>query len=120
MKLVILVRADLNMPAGKLGVQVGHAAERWLIDAIAKKVRLTTVQKMWLDDPLKRKILLSVADEVELQRVAEEAKRAGLPAHVVTDAGLTVFTEPTVTVAALGPAENEVIDPITGHLKLYR
>lgn len=120
LKLVVVVRADLNMPAGKLGVQVGHAVEGWLINAIATKAPLTIVQKMWLDDPLKRKILLSVADEAELRQVVERAEAAGVAAHVVTDAGLTVFSEPTVTVAALGPAETDTIDPVTRHLKLYR
>ena len=66
------------------------------------------------------KVCVQVPDEAALLAVAEEAKKAGLECHVVTDAGLTEFDGvPTNTCLAIGPDEAEKIDMVTGKLQLY-
>lgn len=64
------------------------------------------------------KICVSVNSEQELMNVYFEAKEKGLPCAYVQDLGLTEFRGiPTMTAVAIGPASDEIINEITGHLK---
>ena len=63
------------------------------------------------------KVCLRVDDEVALLAVAEGARRLGLPAHVVADAGRTQVAAGSRTVLAVLGAGEEV-DKLTGRLKL--
>jgi peptidyl-tRNA hydrolase, PTH2 family len=111
-KLVILVRADLAMGRGKLAAQVAHAAVHAVLD------RLDTPDcTTWLQDG-QPKIVLKVADEDELRRITKAAKRAALPAILVSDAGRTQLPFGTATCGAIGPAEDHRIDALTGDLSL--
>lgn len=47
------------------------------------------------------------------------AKAAGVNHHVVMDAGRTQVASGTRTVLAVGPAPVELVNKLTGHLKLY-
>ena len=53
---------------------------------------------------------------VALQR---EARKQGLVACVIRDAGRTQIAAGSRTVLAIGPAPKQLIDKVTGHLKLY-
>jgi PTH2 family peptidyl-tRNA hydrolase len=64
------------------------------------------------------KICVGVNSEEELQAIYTKALEAGLPTYLVLDAGLTEFKQPTYTAVAIGPANSEEIDKITGILKL--
>ncbi len=64
------------------------------------------------------KIVLACKDEEELFRLKEMAELKGIPASIIADAGRTFLAEGTVTCLGLGPARVEVIDEITGDLKL--
>ncbi|MBK7398941.1 MAG: peptidyl-tRNA hydrolase [Myxococcales bacterium] len=58
--------------------------------------------------------------EAELVEVFTRARAAGLPAHLIRDAGRTEFGGvPTLTCCAIGPADAAAIDAITGNLTLY-
>lgn len=129
-KQVILVRKDLKMNAGKAGAQVAHASS----SVILKKSPTIRIWKwtfkpllynrnsafgIWADIRFK-KICLAVNSELELINLYHLAKNEGLPCSLIKDAGLTVFTEPTYTTAAIGPAWPDQIDKLTKHLKLYR
>lgn len=118
LKMAILIRRDIPIPAGKLAVQVGHAVEGWAIDVLAGERPISDDERAWLRDPLKRKICLAVNDLAELEALAARARSLGIDAHIVTDAGLTVFPEPTVTCCAIGPSART--DEVTRNLKLYR
>jgi len=57
----------------------------------------------------------SVAQVRELERQARLLK---VPTHAVIDAGRTQIAAGSLTVLAVGPAPVDLIDRITGHLKL--
>lgn len=118
-KQVIVYRRDLNMRKGKIAAQVAHASLAVLLDrdegpAGALHIPLTPAMASWTRSRFK-KIVLSVETEADLLRVHAEARARGLPTALVTDAGHTEFGGvPTRTTCAVGPAESDAIDVITG------
>jgi PTH2 family peptidyl-tRNA hydrolase len=122
-KLVIVVRKDLQMNKGKIGAQCGHAAEYFMFDRMAWKghtasIEFSAAEVEWIKTS-HAKVVLGAKDEAEFLAVVEQARRAGLRVHTVTDAGRTKFHGvPTVTCAAFGPDYVDRLDPITGHLPL--
>ena len=79
---------------------------------------LTKEMAMWLEDRF-TKIVVGVDSEAQLDEIYRLASDAGLPVHMVEDAGLTEFKGiATKTCLAIGPANAERIDKITGHLRL--
>jgi len=63
------------------------------------------------------KIALKVEDEDHLVALKAAAQSAGLPVHIVVDAGRTQISPNTKTVLGiLGPAAD--VDAVTGSLKL--
>ena len=66
------------------------------------------------------KVCLRVDSEDELMACHDSALAAGLTSHLIRDSGRTEFGGvPTLTACAIGPAEVERIDAITGHLVPY-
>ena len=65
------------------------------------------------------KVCVKVDKEEEMYVLFDKAKKAGLTAYVVEDAGRTQVAAGSRTVLAIGPAPNSKIDEICGHLKLY-
>ena len=55
----------------------------------------------------------------ELQQLHATAAGSGLPAYLVCDAGRTEVDAGSATVVAIGPAPEDLVDSITGHLRLY-
>lgn len=129
-KQVILIRRDLKMRRGKEIAQGSHAAGEFIVHQLREKllaggshspvaVELTPAEVSWITLGI-AKVCLQVGSEEELLRYFESAKAAGLPAHVIRDSGRTEFHGvPTFTACAIGPAEVEKIDAITGELSLY-
>ena len=111
MKQVILVRKDLKLPAGKLAVQVAHAAVEATLKSSKSKV------DEWRAEGMK-KVVLEVSDLDELKKFQQMAKTEKLIASMITDAGLTVVEPGTITCLAIGPDEDGKIDKITGKLKI--
>lgn len=111
MKLVILVRQDLKMPKGKLATQVAHASVE-----VVQKSQKDTISE-WKSEGAK-KVVLKVKSLDELLKYEQEAEDLGLKTALITDAGKTVFKEPTTTCLAIGPDEDEKIDQVTGKLKI--
>ncbi|MCD6340374.1 MAG: peptidyl-tRNA hydrolase, partial [Desulfurococcales archaeon] len=54
-------------------------------------------------------------EPIQLQDLANEL---GLPASVIRDAGHTELPPGTLTAIGIGPAPSEVLDKLTGKLKL--
>ena len=63
-------------------------------------------------------MILGVDDEKELLKLRQDAEDAGLVVAIIADAGRTELAPGTVTAVGIGPADEEKIDKITGHLKL--
>ncbi len=114
LKQVILVRKDLGLPKGKLCVQVAHASLSAYLEA--EKKHPEWAQK-WLNSGQK-KIVLKVNTLDELLEIYNKAVQLDLPTVLIRDAGLTVLPPNTITSVGIGPAPENIIDKITGHLKL--
>lgn len=112
MKQAIVARADLGMGPGKLAAQVAHAS-LMAYDAADEDAR-----RAWTDAGQK-KVVLEVSSERDLFDVHEDAGREGLPRSLVKDAGHTQLDPGTVTAVAVGPAADDRVDAVTGHLSLY-
>jgi PTH2 family peptidyl-tRNA hydrolase len=91
-KQVIVVRTDLEMGKGKIAAQVGHAC-------VLGTENVRTGPK-------------------ELENVKNHAIDLDLPWSEVTDAGHTQIAPGTTTCISLGPAPEELINKVTGDLKL--
>ena len=75
--------------------------------------------KSWFEKRFK-KVVVYCPGEKELVEIYNQAKKAGLPCALITDAGLTEFNGvPTKTCVGIGPADPDEIDKITGNLPLY-
>jgi PTH2 family peptidyl-tRNA hydrolase len=137
-KQVLLIRKDLKnteghkIRTGKVVAQSCHASEAWLFGMMtitpegrmgSKGRYIGTVRginediKIWIEQGHK-KVALAVHSEDDLVKRYEEAVAAGLVAHIIVDAGLTEFGGiETKTAVAIGPANAEDINKITGDLK---
>lgn len=112
MKQVIVARRDLGMGTGKLAAQVAHASLSAVEKTSDEDVR------SWKSDG-QRKVVLRVDDQATLTDLAEEARRNGLSHALIRDAGHTQLEPGTLTTLAIGPAPENEVDRITGHLSLY-
>jgi PTH2 family peptidyl-tRNA hydrolase len=112
MKLVLVVRTDLDMGRGKIAAQVAHAA----VAATLASLRRADLAP-WLHEG-QPKVVLRVAGQEQLGEIITLAQAAGLPVEIVQDAGRTQLTPGTTTCCAVGPAEASRIDAVTGALSL--
>lgn len=114
-KMIILVRCDLNMGKGKAAVQCCHS----VLECYKQALSLYPSHVQEWEEMGQPKITLKVMNEAELNELVWKARKAGLPAQAIRDAGRTQLQAGTKTVASIGPGPSKMIDLITGHLKLY-
>jgi PTH2 family peptidyl-tRNA hydrolase len=114
MKQVVVVRKDIKMGRGKLAVQVAHAAVEC---AMESAVRNSKKVEEWRRDGAK-KIVVKADSLEDLFLLQESARKAKIVNYLVCDRGLTEFKEPTITCLGMGPDKDEVLDKLTGGLKL--
>ena len=112
MKQAIVARTDLGMGQGKLAAQVAHAS----LSAYGSTG--SSARSEWTSGGQK-KVVLKGAGESELQELADQARREGLPYALVRDAGHTQLEPGTLTALAVGPGAENVVDKVTGELSLY-
>jgi len=112
-KQVIIVREDLRMSVGKLAAQVAHGSV-----AAAERARMECAGwfKAWLAEGQKKVVLKASNDEI--YRMRDDASELMIPNELIQDAGLTELPPGTITVLAIGPAPDELIDRLTRHLPL--
>jgi PTH2 family peptidyl-tRNA hydrolase len=113
-KQAFVVREDLKLSKGKLSAQVAHAAVSCAIKAEKNKNKYFSD---WFSEGQK-KVVLKVDDLDSLLKIFKEAKSVGLVTELIKDAGLTEIPPGTITVLGIGPAPEDEIDKIVGHLKL--
>lgn len=124
-KQVIVLRKDLNMRKGKMVAQGSHASLAAITEYFTKDCDglyfFHPPQEMetWLFESSFIKICVSVDSETELFKIHSLAKLNGLPCSLIQDKGHTEFHgNPTYTAVAVGPANEKVVDLITGDLPL--
>lgn len=113
-KMVIVVRKDLKLSPGKMAAQVAHAAVNCAL--IAKK-RSPMYFDAWYNEGQK-KAVLKVNSLLELHGIKAAAEAAGLVTSLIIDAGMTELPPNTTTCLGIGPAPENLIDKVTGHLGL--
>ncbi len=114
MKQAVVVRTDLEMGKGKIAAQVAHAS----LAAAEEVMKRHQDWFSWWKEGGQAKIVLKVRSEEELRDVFERARSARLPVALIEDRGLTQVSPGTVTCVGIGPAPDELVDPVTGGLKL--
>lgn len=113
-KMIIVIRKDIKISAGKMAAQVAHAAVNCTL--LAKK-RSSVYFDQWYEEGQK-KVVVKVKDLAELFQIKASAEAAGLVTSLITDAGHTELPPGTVTCLGIGPAPESQIDRVTGHLGL--
>ncbi|XP_006983291.1 peptidyl-tRNA hydrolase 2, mitochondrial [Peromyscus maniculatus bairdii] len=114
-KLILVVRTDLKMGKGKVAAQCSHAA----VSAYKQTQRRNPqVLKEW-EDCGQPKVVVKAPDEDTLIELLTHAKMLGLTVSLIQDAGRTQIEPGSRTVLGIGPGPVELIDEVTGHLKLY-
>lgn len=123
-KMVIVVRKDLEMRKGKIAAQVAHASMKFLVDNDQAKradelhVELSKPEAEWLNGG-HAKVVVYANSEDQLRDLMFRAELQGVDCYPVVDAGRTEFHGvPTLTCAAFGPDYPDVLDSLTGDLKL--
>ena len=111
MKQVMVVRSDLKMGKGKIAAQCCHACL-----GAYKKCAKDKIRK-WESEAY-TKVVVKAPDLETLFDLKEMAKKNDIANYLVTDAGRTQVPESTITVLGLGPDEDEILDKLTGDLKL--
>ncbi len=111
LRMVAIFRADLEMPVGKLAVQAGHA----FLTAFRKAP--PELQEAY-DFCVQAKLALIAPDLVALNEIVRKATERNVPYALITDAGRTVFPEPTVTVLGLGPMTKTDSNALTRGLEM--
>jgi peptidyl-tRNA hydrolase, PTH2 family len=114
MKMVLILRGELRLTAGKAAVQAAHAAVMLVRRA---EGRDPEPLEAWLGEGQK-KVALEVTTLAELEEVERRARGVGIPTVWVEDAGFTEVPPGTRTCLGLGPAPSAALDPITGSLPL--
>lgn len=115
------------MRKGKMCAQAAHASMKVFLDKkigwdLENKnkhitIKLTDSMAEWVSGIFK-KVVVGVDTEAELLASYELAKALDIPCALILDAGLTEFKEATYTAVAIGPAADELVDQVTGKMKL--
>ncbi len=112
LRLYCVMRADLEAPIGKLMAQAGHA----FVGCVAN-LESTKFQE-YINSGVQSKIVLRAKNERELLKAKAVCDEAGIPFYLVTDAGRTVFPEPTVTCLGVGPIQKWQLPKFIQRLQL--
>ncbi|XP_056252391.1 peptidyl-tRNA hydrolase 2, mitochondrial isoform X1 [Seriola aureovittata] len=114
-KMILVVRNDLKMGKGKVAAQCAHAA----VSAYKQVQRRNPeLLKQWeyCGQP---KVVVKAPDENTLIDLLGHAKEVGLPVSLIQDAGRTQIAPGSRTVLGIGPGPADLIDSVSGELKLY-
>ncbi len=113
-KMVIVTRNDLKLSPGKLAVQVAHASVNC---ALFTKKNKSKWFKKWQNEGAK-KVVTKVDSVKDFFILKEKAKQLDLQTSLIEDAGHTEIPAGTKTVLGIGPGPSNIVDQVTGELKL--
>ncbi len=119
LKMWLVVRKDIEIPKGKLAGQSGHAFEG-LVSSIYEIGGTFLDKYQTYKTHNTPKIVVTCKNLAALERARDELNAAGILSYTVTDAGRTVFSEPTVTVLALGPCYREELPKFVERFQLMK
>jgi PTH2 family peptidyl-tRNA hydrolase len=115
------VRGDLEMPAGKLAAQAGHAYLNSYLKALQDRPEDACLYQA---DGLGTKVCLVASSEFRLLRAYEEAQRAGLPCALIIDQHHVLPPHfdgsPIITALGIGPARKDDVRAITKRFSLLK
>ncbi len=114
LKMVFVVNHELKMGKGKIAAQVAHAAVK---ATLACGERDPALLDAWFKTGQK-KICVKGDSAQHLEQLSIDAKKNGLLANKIHDAGHTQIPAGSFTVLAIGPCRDEDIETVTGDLKL--
>jgi PTH2 family peptidyl-tRNA hydrolase len=112
--MVLVIRGELRLTAGKAAAQAAHAA---VMLTLAAQKRAPEALSSWLSAGQK-KIVLTVPTLTDLEQIATQARARAIPVAWVEDAGLTEVAPGTRTCIGLGPCPAAQLDAVTGSLAL--
>ena len=118
MKLTVCVRKDLAMSPGKIASQVAHACLQLATNLEADLNRKALV-KQWQEYSSEKIVVLECTSLENMSAVQAKASELGVFTAPIADAGRTEVDSGTVTCMGVGPGYEDIIDQITGNLKLY-
>lgn len=114
-KMALVVRTDLGMTKGKVAAQCAHAAIMCYKKSVKEAPKAVTQWEMFGQT----KVTLKAENEDVMMELVKRARARGIVACLVHDAGHTQVAAGSATVLGIGPAPAELVDKVTGHLKLY-
>ena len=116
-KMVIVVRSDVRMSAGKVASQCAHAA----VGCVVKCNEMHNKDlHPWIAQGQPKVVLQGPpGGELSLMQLYNQAEKKGLVVSLIKDAGRTQVRQGTCTALGIGPGPVSLIDKVTGHLKTY-
>jgi len=111
---VLVVRTDLGMTKGKIAAQCGHAT---LACYKYLSQHNPTLLRHW-ELAGQAKIALRCESGEELLILQATAQSLNICAQSIQDAGRTQIAAGSTTVLGIGPAPVQLVNQVTGHLKL--
>ncbi|VDL93399.1 unnamed protein product [Schistocephalus solidus] len=114
-KLVLLVRQDLGMTKGKIAAQCSHATLGCYKQA---EEFCPEILERWERNG-QPKIVLKAPSLDVLRECEKMADRLNLNNCLIHDAGRTQIAAGSATVLGIGPGPADLIDKVSGHLKLF-
>jgi peptidyl-tRNA hydrolase len=110
-----LIRADLDMPPGKLSAQAGHAYTDSLFVCLDQNPARATAYR--LDGVGGSKVTIKAKNLSQLERARSQCAEAGLPHALITDSQHILPPhfdgQPIVTALGIGPCTKEECRHIT-------
>ncbi|KAM3390548.1 hypothetical protein ACQJBY_012257 [Aegilops geniculata] len=113
-KMVLVVRNDLKMGKGKIAAQCSHATL-----GLFKKLQQRAPKSLRRWERCGQvKVVVKVESEEDMLVLQGRAKSMNLPTHITIDAGRTQIAPNSRTVMAILAGPADMVDDVTGGLKL--
>ncbi|MGY8607445.1 peptidyl-tRNA hydrolase [Gluconobacter cerinus] len=118
----VIVRDDLEMPAGKLASQASHASRLSLLHFIRDNPHRLAE---FIDSNVAGSmVVLRAKNLAALEKAHLQATNAGLPTAMFTDSGHVLLPHfdgsPVTTAVAIGPARREDMRPMTKKFQVVK